>query len=244
MNKKIVFFLLVAIVIATNTFKLDQTIFKGLNNINNNFKSYFINKFIDIQSQIDTHFFQKETINKLKEKNALLEKQNISLKKQSSKTIVSDISEFIKVNVLSYVTFNDYTKVWVDYTPINDNLLGLIYDNNAVGVLQKKDNKSIAYLNGDQKCNYTVFIGENKIPAIIHPIKNSNNLNAKYIPLWSDIKVGDNVITSGLDKIFFEGLEVGKVLKIVHKPDSLEAIIKTNINVLNKKTFFIYKPNI
>ncbi len=244
MNKKFSFFILVIITIAVYTLKIDQPIIKGLSNINNSFKSYFIAKFVDIQNSIDLYIFQKDTIARLKNKNNVLEKQNLALKKQTSSIIIKDINQFIAVNVLSYVNFNTYTRVWIDYTPDNDQLIGLIYNNNAVGVLQKKDNKSIGYLNGDIKCNYTVFIGKNKVPAIIHPIKNSNNLLAKYIPLWSDIKVGDNIITSGLDKIFFEGLEVGKVVKIIHKPESLEAVVKTNINILNKKTFYIYKPNI
>jgi len=244
MNKTFLFFILVVISITTYTLKLDQSVFRVLNNINNSFKSYFIDRFVYIQNEIDLYIFQKETIAKLKIKNDQLEKQNIALKKQSNNNIVYDASQFIKVDVLSYVTFNQYTKLWINYTPKDDKLYGLIYDNNAVGVLQKKDDKSIAYLNGDEKCNYTVFIGENKVPAIIHPIKNSKNLLAKYIPLWSNIKVGDKVITSGLDKIFFEGLNVGEVVKINKQPDSLQAIVKPNINILNKKYFFIYKPNI
>ncbi|MEA1915800.1 MAG: rod shape-determining protein MreC [Campylobacterota bacterium] len=199
---------------------------------------------MEIQRKTDTYIYQKDTIIKLQAQNQRLEKLNITLTKKAYDTnplSIPNINPNLQhVNLLSYVNFKDFTQVWIDYVPKNDHYVGLIYDNNAVGIVQKKDNKAIAYLNGNDKCNYTVFIGEAKAPAIIHSMSNSNLLKARYIPLWSKINVGDQVSTSGKDKIFFEGLSVGTVLQINKKPDSLEAIIQPNINVLNKKSFYLY----
>ena len=36
----------------------------------------------------------------------------------------------------------------------------------------------------------------------------------QYIPTWVGISVGDEVVTSGLDHLFFSGIKVGKVRSI------------------------------
>ena len=36
-------------------------------------------------------------------------------------------------------------------------------------------------------------------------------LVAKYIPSWMNIYIGDEVITSGMDDIFPQGLKLGKI---------------------------------
>ncbi len=48
----------------------------------------------------------------------------------------------------------------------------------------------------------------------------------KYIPIWIEINLGDEVITSGMDNIFFKGLKVGKVVSINKMADQQEAFIK------------------
>lgn len=244
MNKKFLFFVLFIFLLIIYAFEIDKTVLKGLNNINNSFKSYWVNSYISVQNFIDQYFNQEKTIKELREENSKLKYTNIFLQKELYKknTKVPNEETFEEVYVLSYVEFDDFTSVWLDYSTPYQDFMGLIYAGNVAGIAKIKDNKVIGYLNGNKLCNYTVYVGNTKAPAIIHSIKNSQNLLAKYIPLWSDIKEGDQVITSGLDNIFFEGLSVGKVIKINKKPEALEAVIEPSVSVLNKKQFYIYFP--
>ena len=244
MNKKFLFFILTTLLLIIYAFEIDTSIHKGLNTINNTFKSYWVSSYISIEDTLEQYFNQKDTIKNLKEENAKLKLTNIVLQKElyNKNSLKRKEETLEKAYVLSYVEFDDFSSVWLDYeTPYKD-FMGLILNDSVAGIAKSKDNKVIGYLNGNEKCNYTVYIGEAKAPAIIHSIKNSQNLKAKYIPLWSKINVGDMVVTSGMDNIFFEGLKVGKVLKIDKKPEALEAIIQPSINVLNKRNFFLYYP--
>jgi rod shape-determining protein MreC len=63
----------------------------------------------------------------------------------------------------------------------------------------------------------------------------------KFIPIWSAITKGDEVITSGMDNIFFEGLKVGRITEITTLPDMKIATLKPYANVLEKKYFYTYE---
>jgi rod shape-determining protein MreC len=140
---------------------------------------------------------------------------------------------------------NDFSKVLLDTDiKINDKILALsTIDGYSAGIVIKQDNQIIAYLNNNEKCNYAVFIGNNNIPGITSGINNKNELIIKYIPKWNEIKVGDEVFTSGMDDIFPSGLKVGTVLKIETNSNTQTAYIKTSVDVLSKKYFYIIQKN-
>jgi rod shape-determining protein MreC len=92
-------------------------------------------------------------------------------------------------------------------------IYGLVYKDSVAGIVISKDSKPIALLNGDIKSSYAVFVGEDDAPGIAHG-NNDNTIIVNFIPSWINIKVGDEVISSGLDNLFFRGLKVGKVLSI------------------------------
>jgi rod shape-determining protein MreC len=66
-----------------------------------------------------------------------------------------------------------------------------------------------------------------------------NILQAKYIPLWQKVEIGDEVITSGLDGYFYEGYKVGKVININSHETYKVVFIKPYIQVNNKKHFTV-----
>jgi cell shape-determining protein MreC len=72
----------------------------------------------------------------------------------------------------------------------------------------KQDNKTIALLNQNKKCNYTVFIGKKQVPGITSGVTKDNKMLIKFIPIWKHINIDDEVITSGMDKIFPYGIKV------------------------------------
>ncbi|HSR73967.1 MAG TPA: rod shape-determining protein MreC, partial [Sulfurovum sp.] len=60
-----------------------------------------------------------------------------------------------------------------------------------------------------------------------------------FIPKWHKLNVGDKVITSGLDGIFFANVPVGIVTKIEVQSSYTVAYIKTYSDVFHPETFFL-----
>lgn len=251
--RKVFFFLLFLFASLSYLFEVDELLIKKFAFFND-LKISYIDKVINISSNIEKHFEQIETIEKLRVENTELKEYKTlygATQKQldSLKNFLVNIqfpqtnSQIELIKVLSYVNFNDFTKVWLDREPTDENILGLIADNYAAGIVINKNGRSIGLLNGNKDCSYAIFIGENKTPGILTSSNNNNEeeLLIKYIPIWSEINKGDEVITSGMDNIFFEGLKVGRIVEITNLPDMKIATVKPYLNVLKKKYFYSYK---
>lgn len=145
-----------------------------------------------------------------------------------------------KVKVLSFIDFKDYSRVYLDYSPIDLKIRGLLYDNHVVGIAQSENGRMVGLLNGNEKCGYSVYIGKDKIIGVTAGIKHSNNILVKYIPTWLNIKNGDEVVTSGMDGIFFEGIKVGIVKSVQRKPMYQEAIVEPYQEAIDKKLLLMY----
>lgn len=170
---------------------------------------------------------QAETIESLQGINKKLQKENIVLTAFAAEVI--NLSKLKKydydtnptvqtVRTISYAALPDFNKIWIDFSEFESTkLYGLIHNGATAGIVVKKNGSSaLALLNGDIKCSYAVYIGNKKIPGVAIG-KRSDLMVVKYIPIWANIKIGDEVVTSGLDEIFFEGVKVGKVNKILTK---------------------------
>jgi len=212
-------------------------------------KKAYIQKSDKLTFLTEKYFNQAQNIEELTNTNAQLvqfqnlyssSKSELNNLKENIATLNSSTEHIQLVKVLSYVNFDDFTKVWLDIPKEETKILGLITEDYTAGIVIQKSNKAQALLNGNEKCNYAVYIGENKAPGIIHQNENKRLLTIKFIPIWIDIKVGDEVITSGMDNIFFEGLKVGKVVRIKKMADQQEAYIRPYAKVLQKKYFYLY----
>jgi rod shape-determining protein MreC len=139
---------------------------------------------------------------------------------------------------ISYAALPDISSIYVSYTNSNNkHIKGLIFNNTAAGIITKEyKNYSLALLNINQNTSYTVFIGKDKVPGIVF---GGEKMIIKYIPKYKHIKIGDLVITSGLDKIFYEGVKVGKIISIKQKDLYQEAIIKPFYNSYNPTFFYV-----
>lgn len=250
MNKFLFLLLFIAISLGY-MFKLDLLIAKNFN-VFNNIKELYINTALSIEQTIEKYFYHITQIETLKKENDQL--KNYKLKYFTEKHTLNSllnaldtpnsITKTIKfTRVLSYIKFDDFTEVWLDIEKKDDSILGIISKEYAAGIVVNDNNKAKALLNGNEKCNYAIFIGDKKAPGIIHATKNKKNLIAKFIPIWFDISIGDEVVTSGMDNIFFEGLKVGKVIDIKKKQDIQEATIKPYAKVLKQNAFFVYKKS-
>lgn len=246
---KIVFFLFFILLSLSYIFNIDRQIIRNFNFINS-FKNYYYEKALIGSNFIDEYFEQANKIKQYREENLYLknfqylynlnEARYVQLLKDSKIKEQEHKMELVKV--LSYVKFNDFTKVWLDKDKTNDKILALIDNEYAAGIVIQYDNKSLALLNGNEKSNYAVYIGENEAPGIVHQNeKNKEYLKIKYIPIWINIKIDDEVTTSGMDNIFYKGLKVGKVVKINKMADMQEAIIKPYSQVYQKRFFYTYE---
>jgi rod shape-determining protein MreC len=249
--RKFLFIILFLIVGLLYLFEVDKLIIKNFTFFND-LKLSYINKVIGISTTVEKYFNQVNNIEQLRIENNELKQYKILY--TATQKQLDTIKEFVitmdadetkpNINlakVLSYINFNDFTKVWLDQKKEDDSILGLITEEYAAGIVINENGKSVALLNGNKECSYAVFIGEDKIPGIITSSKDGKNLHIKYIPIWADIKIGDEVITSGMDNIFFEGLKVGRISEQSKLPDMQTAIIKPYANVLKKKYFYTYK---
>lgn len=249
--RKFIFVLLFITIGLLYLFEIDKLIAQKFSFFND-LKLTYINKVVNISTTVEKYFNQASTIERLKIENEELKEYKIlytSTKKQldTLKELViglntSELRPKIElVKVLSYINFNDFTKVWLDQERNDDKILGLITNNYAAGIVVNKNGRSIALLNGNKECSYAVFIGKNKVPGIVTSSKDGKGMLIKFIPMWTDIKEGDEVITSGMDDIFFEGLKVGKITEITTLPDMKIAKLKPYANVLEKKYFYTYE---
>jgi len=217
-----------------------------------------------IKNAVDTHFVQAKTIAALKVENEKLQREALIYKsgikdavyRQGAEGLIplgGDSGAKIKFSrALSYSNLPNLYRLWIDFEPSEKNntsiiakVYGVIYptqnklDSVACGIVLKNQNgKHEAFLNGDPKCSYGVYVGKSRAPGVLYG-KNQDKLVIKYIPTWMDVKPGDEVITSGLDNIFFEGARVGIVKSVSSDSAYKEAFVDGYYNPLSPNYFYV-----
>ena len=252
--KRFLFLLLIIFAGLSYLFELDEFLAKHFK-VFGNLKESYINTYISVSEKFANHFEHERLIRELQNENLELKEYKVlynttvstidNLKNLLENIEIPDISSKIEViRVLSYVHFDDFTSVWLDKVPTDNKILGLISDNYAAGISMTKNGKSIGLLNGNKDCTYAVFIGNERNPGIATSNDESSDLlSVKFIPVWADINVGDEVINKGMDNIFYEGLRVGKVVEIKDFPEMKVWTIKPNTKTKKKRFFYTYEAN-
>nr|WP_321266159.1 rod shape-determining protein MreC [uncultured Sulfurimonas sp.] len=235
MNKELLgfFSLFIALFIGAlyYTNNIQGPLISALNYLKSNY--HYSTEFI--QKNIDKHIFQADTISELKEElqkyenNHLVMQQMASevndLFKANNSTLTSEPKVEL-VRAISYEKFGNLNRVWIDVKDYNASAIyGLTYNELVAGIVIPKDGKALGLLNRDIQSSYAVFVGNTRAPGIAHG-NNSKNLLVKFIPAWFKIQKDDEVITSGLDEIFFKGLKVGRVLSVSKSQGYQNAIIE------------------
>lgn len=250
MNKKFLLFLLAITIAILYLFNVDKIITKNLNTLNSSIKASYINVVVLINESVHKYFNQINYIKQLENENKINLEYKLLYEKKAKELedINKDINIYIepklkykKVRVLSYFKFNDHSKVILDNT-IKDNTISALitYDGFSAGIVLKKHDKSIAYLNQNKRCNYTVFIGTKNIPGITSGIQKDGNIIVKYVPIWKNVIIGDEVITSSMDSIFPYGIKVGKVVGIIVHENTKDVIVSPYADTLGTRNYFIY----
>ena len=216
----------------------------------NNIISIYLDMKTSIEQSITEHFAQLKEIKELRAENRNLENSAEVLSAFATKLNdmlkLNGIEEYApKVKLVrsnAYVNLNDYYKVWIDYKDFNSSrIYGLLNRGSSAGIVVQKDGNPMALLLGDPKSIFSVFIGVDKIPGVV--MGNKKEVQVKYIPPWMNPKEGDEVTTSGLDGIFFGGVRVGVVTKVIKEELSKTVVIEPYSKITVPSYYHIIEKN-
>ncbi len=206
------------------------------------FDNYILSAYLNareyIKSTIDEHFDQEKTIIKQKEKIKKLEKSALlsiafagklnDILKENNLSIYQPSVKMIRA--ISYSNLNNYNRVWLDFKDFNKSkIYGLLYQGYAAGIAVEKNSHPLGLLLGDPNSIFSVYVGKDKIQGVLQGDR--KDILVKYIPLWMNPQIGDDVVTSGMDDIFFQGVRVGKVVGIIEEESSKTVIVQPYINL-------------
>jgi len=250
MNKELFSFLSIFIALIVGAMYYTNAIQTPFINSLNYLKTNYHQSMKFTQDAINKHFFQALEITRLNEK--LLNYENNHLVMQQ---LASEVNDLFKENnsklksnpkvelvrAISYEKFGDFNRLWIEVHDYNSSkIYGLAHKEIVAGIVIPKNNRPLALLNKDVKSTYAVHVGSALAPGIAQG-NNEKNLLVKYIPAWFDIKAGDEVITSGLDKIFFKGLKVGKVISTSKSHGFQTAVISPYYQANDPSYFHLIK---
>ncbi len=245
MRKKSILILAFLLLITTLIYKNLPFITQRVIDVSITIKSLFTEQKKELLDTIQTHFHQKEQIEMLKKKLKELEPQaSLSI------AFATRLNHLLKevnlyeyhpklhlVQSIGYETIQNRDRLWLDFPAFKKNTnYGLIFRGYTAGIIRTKNNKPLAILQEDKESLFSVFIGENHIQGIA--TGDGKNLQIQYIPNYENPHIGDEVITSGRDHIFYEGIKVGTIIKIEKKDMYKIATVKPYINT--KEAHFFY----
>ena len=242
----ILLLLVLTVLLTRNDDRIAGTLLNTINPVKQSYKKFTQG----IEDKSHSYIFQKETIEKLSHENRILRKRLLEQmhyidQVQDVYTALPDLAKLPVHNIaisetISYVKLNSFSQITLTKPKglIEDKIYGLIQGTVVAGVATLKNNQLYGYLTSDNKCRFSVFIGKNRAPGIAIGIKR-NKMIVKFIPKWHNVQVGDKVVTSGLDKIFFSNIPVGIVTEVEVQSAYTVAYLKPYNNVLQPKTFFV-----
>lgn len=235
MNKKLFSYLFTLVALFLGAMYYNTTIQSPIISSLNKLKSIYHGTTEQITEALDRYFLQASTIEELSQRLENYEKNHLVMQQLASE--IHDLYEASQSNLrlhpevtlvraLSYEKFGNFNRLWLDVEEYNSSkIYGLTYKELVAGIVINKNSKPLALLNKDIKSSYAVYVGESNAPGIAHG-NNDANLVVNFIPSWFAIKIGDEVVSSGLDNIFFKGLKVGRVLSISKTQGYQNAIVE------------------
>jgi len=248
-TRLVVIFILLLILTVLLT-RNDDRIADKLLNIINPVKQNYKNFTQEIENKSHSYIFQKESIEKLSKENRILRKRLLEQMHYLEQVtgiyeVLPKLSRLPVHNIaiaetISYVKLNSFSRIILTKPKgiVEKKLYGLIQGTVVAGTAEVKNNQLYGYLTSDDKCRFSVFIGDKKAPGIAIGVA-KNKMIIKFIPKWHNVKVGDRVVTSGLDDIFFAKVPVGIVTDVEIQSAYTVAHVKTYSDIFHPKTFFL-----
>jgi len=242
----VILLLVLTVLLTRNDERITDTLLGIINPIKQNYKNITQN----LEDKSHSYIFQKESIEKLSRENRILRKRLLEQTHyiKQVKNIYDVLPKLSRLPIhnisitetISYVKLNSFSQIILTKPKglTEDNLYGLIQGTVVAGTAQVHNNQLYGYLTSDEKCRFSVFLGKEKAPGIAIGV-GTNEMIIKFIPKWHKIEVGDKVVTSGLDDIFFADVPVGVVTKVELQSSYKVAHIKTYSDIFHPKTFFL-----
>lgn len=189
---------------------------------------------LSITQKIDEHIGQAKEIQRLRSENQNLQKTAVlsiafasklsALLKEHNNTAAYH-PEVTLVHSIGYANLNDYGKVWLSFDDFNSSrIYGLLSQGYAAGIVVANGERAQGLLLSDPKSIFSVYVGAQKMQGVAQG--NRKGVVVKYISQWLQPQIGDEVVTSGLDSIFFEGIKVGKVSEIIEEESSKTVVVE------------------
>ncbi|MBN2816788.1 MAG: rod shape-determining protein MreC [Campylobacterales bacterium] len=235
MNKELLSYISIIIALAVGAMYYNNAIQSPMIGALNAIKTSYHGSVEFIQKKINKHIFQAATIEELSEKLQNYENNHLVMQQLAAEIneLYSENNSSLKlkpqvslVRAISYQEFGNFNRLWLDMPDYNSSkIYGLTYKEFVAGIVISKNNKPLALLNKDIKSAYSVFIGENNAPGIAHG-NNEEFIVVNFIPSWFEINEGDEVVSSGLDNIFFTGLKVGRVKSVSSSQGYQTAVVE------------------
>jgi len=242
----ILLLLILGVLLTRNDERITNTLLNVINPIKQNYKALTQ----ELEDKGHSYLFQKESIERLSKENRILRKRLLEQTHYIKQvkdiyTVLPRLSKLPVHNIaltstISYVKLNSFSQIILTKPKgLNPkNIYGLMQDSVVAGIARLDHNQLYGYLTSDPKCRFSVFVGEEQAPGIAMGLE-KNRMIVKFIPKWHKIKVGEHVVTSGLDNIFFAGLPVGIVTKVAIRSAYKVAYIKTYADLFHPKVFFL-----
>ncbi len=238
--------LVLAVLLSRNDERISNILLEFINPVKQNYKQITNS----IKEKGQSYLYQQESIERLNKENRNLKKR--LLEQTHYIRQIKDVYRVLPqlnylpahnvsiVQTISYIKLNSFSQINLTQPlKLKENKLYGLIQGKVVGGTAKLHHKQLnGYLTSDPKCRFSVFIGKKHAPGIAIGLK-ENTMIVKFIPKWHKINVGDKVVTSGLDQIFYEGIPVGKVAKVETQSSYKVAYIKTYDDVYHPKTFFL-----
>ena len=235
MNKKSFNYLFLIIALFVGALYYNTLIQSPIISALNSIKSKYFHTIEFFENKINKHLLQAQEIENLKNKLQTYQNCHLVVKQLTSELndLYKEHNSSLKTNpnivlvrAISYEKFGNLNRLWMDIPDYNaSKIYGLTYKELVAGIVIAKNNRPLALLNSDIKSAYSVYVGKEKAPGIAHG-NNGKNIVINFIPAWFTIRQGDEVVTSGLDNIFFKGLKVGKIISVTKSQGYQNAIVE------------------
>lgn len=252
-TKFITFFLLFVILIALILHHKNDLINSNLQLKLLPLKRLYVNTIDEIKNTLENYIDQKNSIEQYKKENKELKLQlsnQLNYIDESKKLYkVFPALKKIKLNknidvveTISYIKFNNFSQIILTKPDkLEENrIYGLLQNNVVGGVARVENNQLIGYLANDDKSRFSVFIGSTNAPGIAIG-SGGKYTTVQFIPKWFNVKVGDKVVTSGLDGIFYSNIPVGIVKQVELQGNFKVAHVDIYSEAYNPKMFFLIK---
>ena len=193
MKTRLVIIAILLLILTVLLSRNDERISDTLLNITNPIKQKYKNFTQNLEDKSQSYIFQKESIEKLSKENRILHKrilEQIHYIKQVKNIygILPDLSHLPVKNIsitetISYVKLNSFSQIILTKPKglEEDRLYGLIQGSVVAGTAKVNNNQLYGYLTSDEKCRFSVFIGDTKAPGIALG-REKNEIIVKFIP--------------------------------------------------------------